>query len=334
MLNKIKGALYGMAIGDAMGMPSELWNKNKVKNYFKNGISTFLDGPLENEVAKNYTKGQFTDDTAQALVILDSLIENNFQPSSKIIGDNLLKWALNNKAFENNILGPTSKQALNLIKNNKDNKFITKKALSNGASMRIAPIGVLFSPNEEMQLVKFVYEISKITHSSDIAISGASIIAMAVCCSLNNFKFIETLKKLYLVDKIALKIGSETFSPSLSKRIELAIKIADQYKYNDNEFINELYDVIGAGVSTIESVPSAIAIAYYSQNVKKAALLSANMGGDTDTIGAMACAICGAIEGYDKLDKNWVKIIDENNNINLNKYANLIYEYLLDKGKK
>ena len=32
--NKIAGAIYGMALGDSMGMPSELWGREKVRKYF------------------------------------------------------------------------------------------------------------------------------------------------------------------------------------------------------------------------------------------------------------------------------------------------------------
>ena len=66
MRDKIAGALYGMALGDAMGMPAELWGRKRVKAFFGR-IEGFLDGPAENDVAFNYKKGQFTDDTGQAL---------------------------------------------------------------------------------------------------------------------------------------------------------------------------------------------------------------------------------------------------------------------------
>lgn len=33
MKDKILGTLYGQAIGDALGMPSELWNRNKIKDF-------------------------------------------------------------------------------------------------------------------------------------------------------------------------------------------------------------------------------------------------------------------------------------------------------------
>ena len=60
MRDKIAGALYGMALGDAMGMPAELWGRKRVKAFFGR-IEGFLDGPAENDVAFNYKKGQFTD---------------------------------------------------------------------------------------------------------------------------------------------------------------------------------------------------------------------------------------------------------------------------------
>ena len=73
MRDKIAGALYGMALGDAMGMPAELWGRNRARKFFHGKITELLDGPAENDVAFNYKKGQFTDDTGQALVLLDSI---------------------------------------------------------------------------------------------------------------------------------------------------------------------------------------------------------------------------------------------------------------------
>ncbi|SUX84946.1 ADP-ribosylglycohydrolase [Citrobacter koseri] len=44
---RILGALYGQALGDAMGMPSELWPRTRVKAHF-GWIDRFLPGPAEN----------------------------------------------------------------------------------------------------------------------------------------------------------------------------------------------------------------------------------------------------------------------------------------------
>lgn len=47
---RILGALYGQALGDAMGMPSELWPRTRVKAHF-GWIDSFLPGPAENNAA-------------------------------------------------------------------------------------------------------------------------------------------------------------------------------------------------------------------------------------------------------------------------------------------
>ena len=102
--DKILGVLYGQAIGDAIGMPSELWPVENIRDQFGGKITTFLDGPDNNDIAKNFKKGQYTDDTNQALAILDGLIENNWQPNSEILVKHIMSWAESVGAWENNIL--------------------------------------------------------------------------------------------------------------------------------------------------------------------------------------------------------------------------------------
>ena len=65
MMDHILGTLYGMALGDAMGMPSELLSRRRIQEIFGR-ITTFEDSPEENPAAIDMTKGQFTDDTVQA----------------------------------------------------------------------------------------------------------------------------------------------------------------------------------------------------------------------------------------------------------------------------
>ena len=314
MRNKIAGAIYGMALGDAMGMPSELWGREKVRKYFGK-IEGLLDGPSENSVACNYKKGQFTDDTGQALVIIDSLNDTNFKPNSKDIATKLLKWAEKENAFENNILGPTSKIALANFRDGINSKAVTDKALSNGSAMRIAPIGCLFNAHDKEKLANFVYEVSEVTHTSDITIAGAAMIAVAVSSAIENNDFDIVIKDVFEMEPIARKLGAETYSPSLTERIKIGIHLANEYKNNEDLFLEKLYDIVGAGVNISESVPSAISIAYYSQDPNKCALLCANLAGDTDTIGAMATAICGAFKGIDYIKEEYIESLNKANDI-------------------
>lgn len=323
MRNKIAGAIYGMALGDAMGMPSELWGREKVRKYFGK-IEGLLDGPKENSVACNYKKGQFTDDTGQALVIIDSLNDTNFKPNSKDIATKLLKWAEKENAFENNILGPTSKVALANFRDGINSKAVTDKALSNGSAMRIAPIGCLFNSHNKEKLADFVYSVSEVTHTSDITIAGAAMIAVAVSSAIENNDFDIVIKDIFEMEPIARRLGAETYSPSLTERIKIGIYLANEYKNNEDLFLENLYDIVGAGVNISESVPSAISIAYYAQDPNKCALLCANLAGDTDTIGAMATAICGAFKGIDYIKEEYIESLNKANDVDFNSYISIL----------
>lgn len=327
MKEKIAGTIYGMALGDAFGMPSELWPKETIKEYFGH-ISTLLEGPRENEVAKNYKRGQFTDDTGQALVFLDSLFSTNFKPDIEDLSRRLLKWAEDNSAFERNILGPTSRAILSAIKNGQTQnlKNISDKAISNGSAMRIAPIGCLFHPTQSRQIAEYVKVISSVTHSSDISIAGSSIIAQGISSAMVYDNFDDVLSDILNMEKISRPLGERTASPSLTERIKLAIFLANKYKSNQELFLDKLYDLIGTGVNISESVPAAIAISYYSQDPNRAAELSANLGGDTDTIGSMSTAICGAFLGFNSINSKFIEILDRANPIDFNYYIEHLYK--------
>lgn len=312
MKNKIKGVLYGMAIGDAMGMPPELWSRaHLIERY--GVIEDFLDGPADNEISYQYKRGQFTDDTAQALVILDSLIESHFVPKPDSIATHILDWAKRENAFEMNILGPTSKATLEAFSRGEDARKYSDAALSNGAAMRIAPVGVLFHIKDKLALCDYVKEVSKITHSSDITLTGASMIAVAVSAVMSGCDRETMIDEVLSIESYAMAMGASTVSASMGARIRYGVDLAHKYANDSNAFLGALYDMFGATVNTVDSVPCAIAIAYYAWDVRTCALMCANLGGDTDTIGAMAGGICGAIDGISGIATDDISLMDKAN---------------------
>ena len=190
--------------------------------------------------------------------------------------------------------------------------------------MRIPPVGCLFLPDEKSELIQYVAHITKVTHSSDITIAGACMIAHAVSCAMIYKDFDEILQSVYSIEQEARALGADTINPSLVARTKLGIEFAKRYKDQDESFLEAIYQIIGCGVTISESVPAALAIAYYAKDVKHCSLLCANLGGDTDTIGAMACAICGAYQGYTALDSSWVELINEANDVNLMEYVDAL----------
>lgn len=123
-------------------------------------------------------------------------------------------------------------------------------------------------------------------------------------------------------------MGAPTWAAKTHDRLLLGIYIAQKYEGDDEKFSQRIYDVIGTGTMISESIPAAVSIAYYCRSVRKCALMCANLGGDTDTIGAMATAICGAKEGANSIPSDWMELIDAKNpQHDLNKYADEMMKF-------
>lgn len=330
---RILGTLYGQALGDAMGMPSELWPRSKVQTFF-GWIDHFLSGPAENNAACYFKKAEFTDDTSMALAIADAIIEDNGEISADTISKHIIKWVNDFDAFNKNVLGPTSKIALTALIQGKSIESLENNGVTNGAAMRVSPLGCIL-PTEDITL--FIDQIalaSSTTHKSDIAISGAVCIAWAISKAIDGMDWQNIKQGLPTIAHIAQQRRITTFSASMSARIELALDVVTQNKGIDH-ILNDIYNIVGAGTSTIESVPAAIAMVEVAKtDPNQCAILCANLGGDTDTIGAMATAICGALHGIESIDKTLKNELDNANQLDFTYYSQKLTHFRLMRSEK
>lgn len=317
---RILGALYGQALGDAMGMPSELWPRTRVKAHF-GWIDRFLPGPAENNAACYFNQAEFTDDTSMALCLADALLECDGEIVPDVIGRNILAWAERFDAFNKNVLGPTSKIALKAIRDGKPVAELENNGVTNGAAMRVSPLGCLLPARDLDAFIDDVALASSPTHKSDLAIAGAVVVAWAVSRAIDGGKWSAIVDALPAIARHAQQKRITTFSASLSARLELALKIVRNADGIESA-CEQLYQVVGAGTSTIESVPCAIAMVELAQtDPNRCAILCANLGGDTDTIGAMATAICGALHGVSAINPALKHELDVVNQLDFIRYA-------------
>lgn len=324
--NRILGALYGQALGDAMGMPSELWPRKRVKAHF-GWIDRFLPGPAENNAACYFRQAEFTDDTSMALCLANAIIECDGQIDADVIGKHILNWALDFDAFNKNVLGPTSKIALNAIRDGKPVSELENNGVTNGAAMRASPLGCLLPATRLEHFVEQVALASSPTHKSDLAIAGAVVIAWAVSRAIDGERWQNIVDALPGIARYAQEAKTTTFSASLAARIELALKTVREANGIDSAS-EQIYQLTGAGTSTIESVPAAIAMVELAgTDPNRCAVLCANLGGDTDTIGAMATAICGALHGIEAFPEEHIQRIKQANSIDFAPYAQRLAGY-------
>ncbi len=318
----ILGALYGQAVGDAMGMPSELWPLQQVRDYF-GWITNFLPGPEENIAANGFIAGEYTDDTQQAVALMDALLAAGGRVEPERIAHHIMLWAERIDAFDKNILGPTSKAALLAIRAGTPVAAIPANGVTNGAAMRVAPLGCLLPSGDLPGFIEAVRLSCSPTHKSDIAVAGAFAIAWAVSRAIEGADWATIKQELPARVEQVQQQQITTFSPSLSRRVVWALKfVASLGHLQDSEALAELYHTVGAGMDTIESIPMALALVELAgTNPQRCAILAANLGGDTDTIGAMATAICGALHGIAAFPAEWIDTINRANQIDFQPYA-------------
>ena len=147
------------------------------------------------------------------------------------------------------------------------------------------------------------------------------VVAWAVSRAIDGGKWSEIVDALPAIARHAQQKRITTFSASLCARLELALKIVRNADGIESA-CEQLYQVVGAGTSTIESVPCAIAMVELAQtDPNRCAILCANLGGDTDTIGAMATAICGALHGVSAINPALKHELDAVNQLDFIRYA-------------
>ncbi|VCZ29057.1 hypothetical protein BANRA_05033 [Escherichia coli] len=115
-----------------------------------------------------------------ALCLADALLEREGKIDPDLIGRNILDWALRFDAFNKNVLGPTSKIALNAIRDGKPVAELENNGVTNGAAMRVSPLGCLLPARDVDSFIDDVALASSPTHKSDLAVAGAVVIAWAI----------------------------------------------------------------------------------------------------------------------------------------------------------
>jgi len=240
---RILGALYGQALGDAMGMPSELWPRSRVKAHF-GWISRFLPGPAENNAACYFKQAEFTDDTAMALCLADAIIECHGELNGDVIGRHILAWAEGFDAFNKNVLGPTSKIALNAIRQGTPVSELENNGVTNGAAMRASPLGCLLPAMPLNQFVEQIALASSPTHKSDLAIAGATVVAWAISKAVDGESWQHIVDALPSVARYAQASRVTTFSASLADRIDLQLgRYVGVWRDNDSGYCLVIFHI-------------------------------------------------------------------------------------------
>jgi len=273
-IERIKGALFGVACGDALGGTLEFTSKSegiRIYGYHKEIIGGGV---------MHLKPGEVTDDTKMTIAVAEGIIENPEDPI-KAIGKKFVDWYLTRPKD----IGITCNEAISKYMQcgswNEASLYVDKisegKTAGNGTLMRCIPPALYYSDYKKMISVTITQ--SQMTHYDKKASDA---------CALYN-----TIVYKYLNGEDKEKAVLDTVKEN--KEYECIFHL-NRSELNPSGYV----------VDTFKCALWAFLNNFNAENIICEAV---NLYGDPDTIGAIAGGLAGAYYGYKSISKRWIEKI-------------------------
>jgi ADP-ribosyl-[dinitrogen reductase] hydrolase len=282
-LDRYKGSLVGLAVGDAIGTTVEFCtpgNFQPVKDMVGGGV--FRLEP-----------GQWTDDTSMALCLAESLIESNgFDPIDQM--KRYTQWfregylSSTGDCFD---IGGATRDALTRFRKTGEgySGSTNTNTAGNGSIMRLSPVPMLFAA-DPVQAITYSALSSRTTHAAEECVDACRLMAAYILAGLYGWS------KERMIEPSAF---DEWFDRN-SLAPEITAILAGSYKRKEPPAIQ------GSGY-VVKSLEAALWAFYKTDSFQDGVLLSVNLGDDADTTGAVYGQIAGAFYGLQEIPLKWRK---------------------------
>jgi ADP-ribosylglycohydrolase len=309
--SRARGALYGLAIGDALGMPTQMLSRPEIVARWGPLLTGFEPAPPGHPIAAGMPAGAVTDDTEQAVLLGRLLVQGHGAIDPHELAASLVRWEHDMAERGSlDLLGPSTKRAVTAVLAGTPPEEAGASGTTNGAAMRIAPVGVAFPLDRGLStLVDHVEAASFVTHDTGIALAGAAAVAAAVSAGVSGAGLSAATTAAVQAARIGAERGHWVAGADVAARIEWAVRlVAGRDQAQAAELI---YALVGTSLATQESVPAAFAVlAAVPDDPWRACLLAASLGGDCDTIAAMAGTVAGACAGVEAFPTEAIAVVD------------------------
>jgi poly(ADP-ribose) glycohydrolase ARH3 len=285
-VDRVHGALFGLACGDALGAVFE--GDRRVP---ANAIAEWMCSP---RVLR------YTDDTAMALALAEHLADAT--PGEPIDGHALvLRFARHWRREPWRGYGAGPPRIFARVEDGVPWEQAAREAypgggsFGNGGAMRVAPVALAEADLDAV--LRQARRSAEVTHAHPLAVDAAAIQAGAVWVALHSCPDEPLDPEAFLA-----RVAGLVTVPALHERLDRVGRLLRSGARPD-----EAAEDLGNGVAAIESVPLALA-AFLStpDDLPSVVAYAIEAGGDTDTVAAMAGAIGGARVGLPGLPRQWL----------------------------
>lgn len=290
MLEKIKGGIFGVAVGDALGVPYEFLDRNQMK-----------EKPARDMVGygtHNQPEGTWSDDSSLTFCLMDSLcngynLENIASKFADWFYENL--WTPRGYVFD---IGITTKNAIYQFKRGMSPDLcggFDEYSNGNGSLMRILPLVYYLKDGSDINIrYDIVKKVSSITHGH---------LRSVISC----FIYVEyALLLLQGQDKFVAYKNIKEPLLNFSEKMEFNPVEIDLFKrVLGGDIVKENKDSIKSSGYVLHSLEASMWCFLNSETYSETVLKAVNLGEDTDTTGAIVGGLAGLYYGYDSIPETW-----------------------------
>ena len=300
MKERAKAVIIGHARGDALGVPVEFCDRAELD---EKPVET-----MEGYGSFDVPKGSWSDDTSMALATLDSLAKKEVDYED--IMSKFCLWLNNADYTPEGDVFDVGRQTLKSIIKYMDGKaqaldcgLTGEMDNGNGSLMRIHPI-VLYLYDKQMsekEKIEIVHNASSLTHAHERSKMACGIYAFILWELLKN----PSLESVTEGIKKARVFYSECKEQKEYSRLFFNIGRAFVTDKEESMYPILSRDEIKSSGYVIDTIESAIWCLMNTSSYKDCVLTAVNLGNDTDTVGAIAGSLAGALYGYHSIPQEW-----------------------------
>ena len=286
--DRFRGALLGTFVGDALGMPVEGWSADAIESHFGQ-MRDFQDARLG--------AGTYTDDTQLMIALAEGLLQTSRgePPNLDEIAERFARRYDPERGY-----GGNARRILQAFQDGElwrdavESRLLPGGSFANGAAMRVAPVALAYYPDPKGTESAAAFQAELTGHTHPEGIFGARLLARAVLRAIETGTRGESFDGPEFVHEM-VEDAPEPYRQPL-------VWIADRLHAEPHEAIRAL----GVGGRAVQSVPAALwAFLSSAGDPEEATIRAVGLGGDTDTIGAMAGALAFGHHGASALPERW-----------------------------
>lgn len=281
--DKYRGCLLGLAVGDALGAPLEFLERDEIGERYGIVREMIGGGWLQTQ------PGEFTDDTQMALAIARSIVlRGEVDPAH--IASQFVRW------FDSQPkdIGSTTSQSLRHLAAGvpwfeagaRTLEELGGTAPANGSLMRSAPVALACRRNPEA-LIQHSVDVSRITHADPLACWS--------CAALN-----QAIAALISETGDALQAATRVPEPNVARAIIQSS--AERHEVRSGGYV-------------LDTLQAAFWAFRNHDGFDDVVIAAVNLGGDADTVGAVAGSLAGARYGAVAIPPRWLDVLQDRDEI-------------------